>query len=127
MVVVAAVVVVVVRSMVVRNPVAVMVLLVLPSQALRSNTHSVTGRATTTPRRQCSLDRMVACPLIGRQNAVWQSKSVMQSKTFVLHHPTPDGPTRPGGYRGSSDRPGHPGNVAGDHSGRFCGWVGAKW
>ena len=40
MVVVAAVVVVVVRSMVVRNPVAVMV---LPSQALQqANTHSVT-------------------------------------------------------------------------------------
>ena len=35
---------------------------------------------------------MVACPLIGRENAVWRSKSVMQSKTFVLHHPAPDGP-----------------------------------
>ena len=38
MVVVAAVVVVVVRSMVVRNPVAVLVLLVLPSQALQQHT-----------------------------------------------------------------------------------------
>ena len=47
MVVVAAVVVIVVRSMVVRNPVAVMVLLVLPSQALQQHTLGHRDEATT--------------------------------------------------------------------------------